>query len=104
VRHLHHTSVALPYGVVLLNRFDLLMSRVTADTSSAGDSDSDDSVGFFFPYFFDDIPDDPMAMNYATINIQSHVPIKLELRSPNYTKWKAFFESLCGKFGLLYDG
>jgi hypothetical protein len=42
-----------------------------------------------------------MATNYATINIQSHVPIKLELRSPNYTKWKAFFESLCGKFGLL---
>jgi hypothetical protein len=37
----------------------------------------------------------------STINIHSHVPIKLELRSPNYTKWKAFFESLCGKFGLL---
>jgi hypothetical protein len=81
------------------------MSCVTADASFAGDSDSDDSVGFSFPYFFDDIlddiPDNPMATNYATINIQSHVPIKLELRSPNYTKWKAFFESQCGKFGLL---
>jgi hypothetical protein len=81
------------------------MSCVTADASSAGDSDSDDSVGFSFPYFLDDIlddiPDDLMATNYATINIQSHVPIKLELRSPNDTKWKAFFESLCGKFSLL---
>jgi hypothetical protein len=77
------------------------MSCVTADAFSVGDSDSDDSVGFSFPYFFDDIPDDPMARNYAAINIQSHVPIKLELRSPNYTKWKAFFEALCGKFGLL---
>jgi hypothetical protein len=35
------------------------------------------------------------------INIQSHVPVELELHSPNYTMWKAFFESLCGKFGLL---
>jgi hypothetical protein len=35
------------------------MSCVTADASS---------VGFSFPYF-DDIPDDPMATNYATINI-----------------------------------
>jgi hypothetical protein len=81
------------------------MSCVTADASFAGDSDSDDSIGFSFPYFFDnilnDIPDDPMVTNYATINIQSHVPIKLELGSPNYTKWKAFFESLCRKFGLL---
>jgi hypothetical protein len=76
------------------------MSCVTDDASSAGDSDSDDSVGFSFPYFFDDIPDDPMATNYATINVSSHVPVKLELRSSNYTQWKSF-ESLCGKFGLL---
>jgi hypothetical protein len=27
--------------------------------------------------------------------------VKLELRSSNYTQWKSFFESLCGKFGLL---
>jgi hypothetical protein len=77
------------------------MSCVIADASSSSDIDSDDSVGFSFPHLFDDIPDDPMATNYATINIQSHVPIKLELQSPNYTKWKAFFELLCGKFGLL---
>jgi hypothetical protein len=77
------------------------MSCVTADASSAGDSDSDDSVGFSFPYFLDDIPGDPMATNYATINFQSHAPIKLELRSPNYTKWKAFFEFLCRKFSLI---
>jgi hypothetical protein len=80
------------------------MSCVTADTSSAGDSDSDDSVGFSFLYFFDnildDITDDPMAANCTTINLSSHVPVKLELRSSNYTQWKSFFESLRGKFGL----
>jgi hypothetical protein len=37
---------------------------------------------------------------YATISIKSHVPITLELKCPNYTRWSAFFLSLCGKFGL----
>jgi hypothetical protein len=23
------------------------------------------------------------------------------LKHPNYTKWKAFFRSMCGKFGIL---
>jgi hypothetical protein len=42
-----------------------------------------------------------MAANYGTINVSSHILVKLELRSSNYTKWKSFFESLCGKFSLL---
>jgi hypothetical protein len=41
-----------------------------------------------------------MAANYGTINVSSHILVKLELRSSNYTKWKSF-ESLCGKFSLL---
>jgi hypothetical protein len=75
------------------------MSSVTHVDSSSGDSDSDSSIDFSL-LFGDDL-NDPMALQYATINIQSHVPMKLELRSPNYTKWKAFIEPLCGKFGLL---
>nr|CAE05417.1 OSJNBa0035I04.5 [Oryza sativa Japonica Group]CAE05956.3 OSJNBb0088C09.15 [Oryza sativa Japonica Group] len=44
----------------------------------------------------------PVFVNpYATIAVKSHVPISLELRNPNYNKWKAFFRSMCGKFGLL---
>ncbi|XP_066167805.1 uncharacterized protein [Oryza sativa Japonica Group] len=44
----------------------------------------------------------PVFVNpYATITVKSHVPISLELRNPNYNKWKAFFRSMCGKFGLL---
>ena len=38
---------------------------------------------------------------FATINVKAHVPITLELRSSNYTKWSAFFHAMCGKFGLL---
>jgi hypothetical protein len=78
------------------------MSYVTQEPSLSGDSDSDSSVAISLPSgnSSDDLAN-LMALNYATINIQSHVPIKLELRSPNYTKWKAFFEPLCRKFGLL---
>uniref|UniRef100_J3LC66 Uncharacterized protein n=1 Tax=Oryza brachyantha TaxID=4533 RepID=J3LC66_ORYBR len=39
---------------------------------------------------------------YATIAIKSHVSITLELKNPNFKKWKAF-RSMCGKFGLLDD-
>jgi hypothetical protein len=37
---------------------------------------------------------------YAAISVKSHIPITLELKHPNYTRWLAFFLSLCGKFGL----
>ena len=38
---------------------------------------------------------------YATVCVRSHVPVSLELKNPNYSKWSSFFTSLCGKFGLL---
>jgi hypothetical protein len=54
------------------------------------------------PPFVDDIQPLPISMAaYAAVSVQAHVPIKLELRSSNYTKWSNFFEAMCGKFGLL---
>ncbi|XP_066161976.1 uncharacterized protein [Oryza sativa Japonica Group] len=38
---------------------------------------------------------------YTTISVKTHVPISLELRNPNFNKWKTLFRSMCGKFGLL---
>ncbi|XP_072150394.1 uncharacterized protein [Setaria viridis] len=38
---------------------------------------------------------------YATILVKSHVPMTLELRSSNYSKWSSFFQAMCGKFGLM---
>ncbi|XP_052146334.1 uncharacterized protein LOC127765463 [Oryza glaberrima] len=38
---------------------------------------------------------------YATVNVKIHIPITLELKHPNFNKWKTFFTSMCGKFGLL---
>jgi hypothetical protein len=38
---------------------------------------------------------------YAAVNIKQHVPIVLCLERPNYSKWKAFFTAVCGKYGLL---
>jgi len=29
------------------------------------------------------------------------VPITLELKNPNFTRWSAYFRDMCGKFGLL---
>jgi hypothetical protein len=43
----------------------------------------------------------PAIFSYATINVKSHVPITLDLKLLNYTKWSAFFTAMCGKFGLL---
>ena len=37
---------------------------------------------------------------YATVPVKSHVPITLELKNSNYSKWASFFKSMCGKFGL----
>ncbi|XP_025815432.1 uncharacterized protein LOC112892501 [Panicum hallii] len=41
-----------------------------------------------------------MVQPYVTVAVQSHVPMKLELRSSNYTKWSSF-QAMCGKFSLL---
>jgi len=38
---------------------------------------------------------------FATISVKSHVPVTLELRSCNYTKWSTYFTAMCSKFGLL---
>jgi hypothetical protein len=38
---------------------------------------------------------------YAAVNVKQHVPIDLSLERPNYSKWKAFFTALYGKYGLL---
>ncbi|XP_021321303.1 uncharacterized protein LOC110437248 [Sorghum bicolor] len=40
-------------------------------------------------------------LSYATINVKSHVPIVVNLKLPNFTKWSAFFTAMCGKFGPL---
>ncbi|XP_062232913.1 uncharacterized protein LOC133930295 [Phragmites australis] len=39
---------------------------------------------------------------YCTIVVRSHVPVVLDLKNPNYTKWLSFFRTMCGKFGLLH--
>ncbi|WVZ70188.1 hypothetical protein U9M48_018874 [Paspalum notatum var. saurae] len=42
----------------------------------------------------------PAFLNpYATVTARSHIPITLDLKNPNYTKWSSFFKSMCGKFG-----
>nr|ABA94365.1 retrotransposon protein, putative, unclassified [Oryza sativa Japonica Group] len=38
---------------------------------------------------------------YATVNVKTHIPITLELKHPNFNKWKTFFTSMCCMFGLL---
>ncbi|XP_066334557.1 uncharacterized protein [Miscanthus floridulus] len=43
----------------------------------------------------------PFFAAYASVNVKQHVPIALSLERPNYSKWKAFFTALCGKYGLL---
>jgi hypothetical protein len=37
---------------------------------------------------------------YATVSVKFHVPITLEIKNSNYSKWASYFKSLCGKFGL----
>ncbi|WVZ90303.1 LOW QUALITY PROTEIN: hypothetical protein U9M48_036613, partial [Paspalum notatum var. saurae] len=37
---------------------------------------------------------------YATISVQSHVPVTLQMKNSNYSKWASYFKSMCGKFGL----
>jgi uncharacterized membrane protein YgcG len=38
---------------------------------------------------------------YATVSVKAHVPLTLELKNPNFTRWSAYFRDMCGKFGLL---
>ena len=80
------------------------MSCVTNTSTNAGDTidDGDSFLDGIAALFLDNSTPPPTAMSaYAAVSIQAHVPIKLELRSSNYTKWSNFFEAMCGKFGLL---
>ena len=44
----------------------------------------------------------PIFVNpYASVSVKAHVPITLELKNPNFTRWSAYFRDMCGKFGLL---
>jgi hypothetical protein len=36
---------------------------------------------------------------YATLSVKSHVPITLEIKNSNYSKWASYFKSMCDKFG-----
>jgi len=81
------------------------MSCVTSTSTNAGDTldDGDSLLDGIASLFVDDIQPLPISMAaYAVVSVQAHVPIKLELRSSNYTKWSNFFEAMCGKFGLLH--
>lgn len=44
----------------------------------------------------------PVICPFATINIKLHVPMTLELKPSNFTKWSTAFQATCGKFGLLH--
>ena len=37
---------------------------------------------------------------YTTVNVKTHIPVTLEMKNPNITKWASFFQALCGKFSL----
>jgi hypothetical protein len=37
---------------------------------------------------------------YTAVNVKTHIPVTLEMKNPNFTKWASFFQSLCGKFSL----
>lgn len=77
------------------------MSTITHVDS--GDSDSDCSIGFSLLFGDDSAAqiDSPMALPYAAINVHSYVPMKLDFRADNFSKWKACFEALCGTFALM---
>jgi len=80
------------------------MSYVTNASTNAGDTiyDGNSFLDGIAALFFNNSTPPPTAMAaYAAVSVQAHVPIKLELRSSNYTKWSNFFEAMCGKFSLL---
>jgi hypothetical protein len=81
-----------------LNCSWLFMSTITSDSSeeyAAANSSGDSAAAMA-----------DAVSPYATIPVKSHVPMTLDLRSSNYSKWSSFFKAMCGKFGLmgLIDG
>ncbi|XP_039811862.1 uncharacterized protein LOC120674810 [Panicum virgatum] len=77
------------------------MSSITDVDSSAGESDSDCSIGLSLGADSTAQIDPSMARHYAAINVHAYVPMKLDFRADNFSKWKACFEALCGTFELL---
>jgi len=48
-------------------------------------------------------PAPPLIVHpYATVSVKAHVPVTLEMKNSNYTKWASLFKSMCGKFGLKW--
>lgn len=43
-----------------------------------------------------------MSQTVNVVSIKAHIPIVLDLKSSNYTKWWTFFATMHGKFGLLH--
>jgi hypothetical protein len=39
---------------------------------------------------------------YTAVNVKTHIPVTLEMKNPNFTKWASFFKVLCGKFSLSH--
>ncbi|XP_021317813.1 uncharacterized protein LOC110436002 [Sorghum bicolor] len=67
-------------------------TQSSSTTGSLGSATSGAMVDGLAPAFY---------AAYAAVNIKQHVPIVLCLERPNYSKWKAFFTAVCGKYGLL---
>lgn len=79
------------------------MSQSSSVTnSSAGNDDCASSIDASLLYVDDlaDQPDDYMASPYSTVAAQDHVPMKLELHSFHFSKWRSL-QDMCGKFGPL---
>jgi len=67
-----------------------------------GSSNSDDTSEVSFTSSVgDDAPaNTPPTAVLQTVNIKSHIPVVLELATPNYDEWRCFFDAFLGKFGL----
>jgi hypothetical protein len=46
------------------------------------------------------LPQAVVVHPYTAVNVKTHIPMTLEMKNPNFTKWASFFQSLCGKFSL----
>ena len=65
------------------------MSTVSFDSSSTTSNTTSEAVSLVH------VP------SYLTITVKNHIPISLDLNTPNFARWSLFLRNLCGKFGLL---
>ncbi|EAZ36726.1 hypothetical protein OsJ_21061 [Oryza sativa Japonica Group] len=47
------------------------------------------------------VPHGPAAAALTIASVRTHVPVTLEMKNHNYTKWRTFFVAFLGKFALL---